>query len=446
MTIAVSSPVCTALPRSDTPRSNPVSTGSVPRSTSSTQTDSARSILRFPRTNRTTWYRLTCLAHYRGEHGDALQTFLQHATYEAGPRGRLADVPRLINTYKAARNISERSAWRALKAACQRGWIRCTQHAAPGYPARYELQVPVDLVVNDLPDDLAQELELWNEEALPEPDHADTYAGHLSQAPITPVCLVPPADPFPEPRTAPDVTPDNSSDVECQTSPYTATAFYPLLDETFTIPGAISEPIPEPARRPSHRRHKPTAQELADARQVLARCERWWKHQRGGSGLLSARELAGLVEPAALALRRATRTEVIEAATFQTRSARSLAELVGFRLWRIIKTRPEWGQARPTLPDGYRADDQGVEYARLVARNVREREPMTAGLAVARAALRQSQQQAVEVGRAAEAPARRWQREDEADFLAAQAAVEDVGQPSPLEIYRARTWRSQQDR
>ncbi|MFB7677859.1 hypothetical protein ACFC26_41315 [Kitasatospora purpeofusca] len=432
-TIAVSSPVCTALPVSDTPRNQ-------------TATD-ARSILRFPRTNRTTWYRLTCLAHHRGEHGEALQQFLAHATYEAGPRGRLADVPRLINTYKTARGISERSAWRALKAACQRGWIRCTQHAAPGYPARYELQVPVDLVVPGLPDDLAAELELWNEERLPEPDHADTYAGHLSQAPLAPVCLIPPT--VPGPRTVPDTTPDTSIQTECQTSPYTATAGFSPLGETLTIPGGTSDAVNGTAWRPARRRQRPTAQELTAARQVLARCQPWWRHQRGRSGVLSAAELAGLVEPVALALRRSTPSELVAELTVQCRSARSLAHLVGHRAWRIIKTRTEWDQRRPAvLADGYRADDQGVEYARVVARRAAEQAPMATGLPRARTALRQGVHRVVETARAVEAsaPAPQWHREDDQVHLAALAAVEEETAASALDVYRARVERSQRDR
>jgi len=446
MTIAVSSPVCTALPRSDTPRS----LGIAQRSTSSTQTvlSAPVPVLRFPAVHRTNWYRLTTLAHARGQHGPALQEFLQHATYEAGARGILRNVPRLMLTYAAARGISERSAWRALKAACQRGWIRCTQHAAPGYPARYQLQVPVDLVVPGLPEDLETALRLWDSDALPEPDDADHYHGHLSQAPIEPVSMEPPAEPFPAPRTTPDTTSESVSD-ECQTSPYSAKALSPLWGESSTTPGANNSAEAGDAWRPGARRQPLSAEELTAARQVLARCQPWWQHQRGRFGVLSARELAGLVEPTALALRRSTANELVELVTVQCRSARSLAHLVGHRLWKLIKTRTEWDQVQPILPDGYRADDQGVEYARLVARRAAGQAPMAAGLAQARAAMRQGRQQAATAAREAEQarpPRRSWQREGEDPFLARQAVEEFEVTGSPLEIYRARAEHSQRER
>ncbi|MQS17964.1 hypothetical protein F7Q99_38700 [Streptomyces kaniharaensis] len=352
----------------------------------------------------------------------------------------------MINTYKAAQGVSERSAWRALRMAVQAGWVRCLQHAAPGYPARYQLQVPVDLVVPGLPEDLEEALRLWDSDALPEPDDADSYFGHLSQAPITPVSLEPPAEPFPAPRTAPDVTPDSGSPTECQTSPYTAKALSPLWGDTFTTPGETGELGDEDAWRPPRRRQAPSAEELAAARQVLARCRRWWQHQRGGAGVLSARELEGLAEPTALALRRATASELVEAITVQTRSARSLAALVGHRLWRIIKTRTEWDQARPpVLADGWRADEEHGRYAALLARQAQLPEWNRAGAAPARAALQEARQRAARrvEDEQAEQPSRGWHREAEDDFQASLAVPEDV---SPLEVYRARVERSQRER
>jgi hypothetical protein len=307
--------------------------------------------------NRTVWYRLAALAHARGEHGAALQALLQHATFEAGAHGRIRDVPRLINTYKAARGISERSAWRALKAACQRGWIRKTQGAAPGVPARYELQVPVDLVVGQLPQDLEELLRLWDTDAYPEPDDADTLHGHLTDAPITPVCLIPPHEhDSQEPR--PENPANNSTLTECQTSPSYARAQFLLWMESSTTPGEISEPVRARADNP------PSKGEAAAARNVLARCVPWWTQQRGpGFGSLSADQVNELVEPVAYALRRSTPSELIELLTVQTRSAESLPHVVGHRCWKLIKTRPEW--SRRIIEPRHHVDEQGELYQAL---------------------------------------------------------------------------------
>ncbi|RGD55400.1 hypothetical protein DR950_41800 [Kitasatospora xanthocidica] len=352
----------------------------------------------------------------------------------------------MIMTFAAARNITERSAWRSLKAAVRLGWVRCLQHAAPGYRARYQLQVPVDLVVPGLPEDLEEALRLWDSDALPEPDDADSYHGHLSQAPIAPVSLEPPADPFPAPHTAPDTTPDSGSPTECQTSPYIAKALSPLWGDTFTIPGETGAHEIEESWRPSRRRREPSSEELAAARQVLARCRRWWQHQRGAAGVLSARELEGLVEPTALALRRATASELVEAITVQCRSARSLAALVGHRLWRIIKTRVEWDQARlPVLADGWRADEEHGRYAALVAHQAQLPAWNRAGAAPARTAIEETRRRTARrtVEEAAAQPSRSWHREPEADF---HAVLEQPEEASPLEVYRARVERSQLER
>lgn len=357
----------------------------------------------------------------------------------------------MILTYAASQGISERSAWRALRAAVQRGWIRKTQGAAPGIPARYQLQVPVDLVVNDLPEDLARALRLWDEDAMPEPDHADTYVGHLAQAPITPVTLTPPTDPFPgendEPQdqeTEPEPSADQADSTQCQTSPLYARAGYPLWVGTCTTPGATCEPEPDPVWEPSRRRRPLGPGELEAGRQVLARCVPWWQRQRGPWGVLSAAEAEALVGPAAYALRRTTPSELVEELTVQCASARSLPHLVGWRLWRIIRSRTEYDQVRPAdLPA--EPDICGPRWRRMVAESAHYQAEVNARTAALRADLRARVQQVADEQAVAHQPPGwappTWLRESESVHLIEQAweTFEQTG--PPLQVYRARAHR-----
>lgn len=402
-----------------------------------------RVVLRFPQINRTAWYRLACLAHARGEHPDALQEFLQHCTYECEARGSVRDVPRLIATFAEAQGISPRSAWRALKAATARGWLRCVQHAAPGYRARYQLQVPTDLIVSFLPEDLEVALRLWDEDELPDPDHADSYFGHLSEAPLAPVSLEV-AAPFPAPPTDPDATPDPANHTgtsTCHTSPYTAKVSSPLWGEDVHHPGGIESS--DAPTRPG----KPRPDEVQAALQVLVRCERWWIHQRGPRcGVLSAAQRRGLVEPVAYALRRSTPTELIEVLTVQTRSARSLVNLVGFRAWRLVKTRVEYDQA--VTPPG---DEEGLAHAELLARQHAHHPSLLAGRARVRAAVQAAKDAKASAGQdaAARTVLTASQRPDadqrEAEFQAWQVENPPLEDADPLTIYRARATQARHD-
>ncbi|MFG2306717.1 hypothetical protein [Actinacidiphila glaucinigra] len=336
-------------------------------------------------------------------------------------------MPCLILTYATLRGISERAAWKALRAAVDAGWVRCTQKAAPGYTARYELQLPVDLVPNELPEDLARALRLWAPDSLPEPDHTDTRVGHLT--------LVPPIS-----TTAP--VPD---DDEVQTSPSYAKALSPLWSSTFPIPGAMSRYEGPPPRRGA-RREPIRLDEIEAAREVLARCGSWWSQQRGtGAGSLSAAEVEALLGPVAYALRRATPNELVELMTIQTRSARSLPHVVGARLWKLIRSRTEHYRQRD-VP----ADETGERYSSMLARRARRQDAVTVRTANLRSDLRERiELQAMDSRLAADPPwqvHRSWAREDEAAHAGERAFADLVRDAAPVEVYRACVERSRRER
>jgi hypothetical protein len=419
----------------------------------------AEVILRFPDISRRTWFRLARLAHARGAFAGTLDPYVLWDLFSVltddrfvTASGQIRDIVRLKQYMARRRGLTFRQVDAYRAALLSSGWIRQTQRPAPGYKARYELQLPLHLIPNALPEDLARELRLWDEEALPDPDHADTLVGYLHEAELEPVSTVPPADwtapqpPAQAPDDAPQQTPENPASAEVNSpsvppSPYSREGAFPLWVSTCTTPGVISRPDREPARRPPRRRREPiSGEELEAARQVLARCEPWWQRQLGPRGVLSAGELAGLVEPVALALRRATPTELVEELTVQIRTARALVDVVGHRAWRLIKTRPEWGE-RPE--DALPADEAGHRYSLMLAR----RSDNQNGVMGRTAQLRTRLRQALTAGRDARPDAGQpyrpdgiaWHREDERAFLTERAVAEFEATAPPLEVYRRRT-------
>ncbi|MFJ4851676.1 hypothetical protein [Streptomyces sp. NPDC088733] len=307
------------------------------------------------------------------------------------------------------------------------GWIRCTQKAAPGYTARYELQLPADLVPNELPEDLARALRLWDEEVLPEPDHADTRVGHLT--------AVPPLSTMAE-------DPDSN---EVQTSPPYAKASFPLWSSTCRSQGAMSRYGGPPPRRGA-RRDPLRPDEVEAAREVLARCGPWWSQQRGaGRGSLSTAEVEALVGPVAYALRRATPTELIELVTVQTRSARSLPHVVGARVWKLIRSRTEHYRGRD-VP----ADEAGERYSSMLARRALRQDAVTVRTTDLRSDLRERiELQAMASRFPADPPwtlRRSWAQEDEAVHADERAFADLVAHAPPVEVYRACVERSRRER
>jgi hypothetical protein len=303
------------------------------------------------------WFRTVRLAVYRGQIEPKQAQFLAFATRWADRRGRITDVPAWINTYAAFVKRTERTAWNHLKPALDAGWIRCTQHAAPHVPANYELQIPVHLVPNDLPEDLTAALTLHQE--LPEPDGADVSYGHLSALVDeweTVQVLYGHEDASADPDESaeagvpdgqqelhtsagmPLTSEDVSSPTKFQTSPITRGSASPYWLSTSPQGEKIAAKNDEGTGR---RRKRPvSAHEVSLARQVLAECEAAWCAQRGRSGGLTAAQVDAVVLAAALALRRTTPGHVRELVTVQVRSARDLAGVVAARLWTFVRAAP----------------------------------------------------------------------------------------------------------
>lgn len=429
-------------------------------------------VLRFPWIHRTLWFRVARLAHHRGAFEGVLDPgamweFLGFVANEADAAGRLrADrMPHLKAKFAAARGwTTTRQAAKYQAALLALGWLRRTQAPAPGYPSRFQLQLPLDVVPNWLPEELMEPLRLWDEDRLPDPDDADVLYGHLTDTEAPPVSLEPSADPFaPQepvqpparvvplfPSGAPDLGPlpaveplsDPASVADVMgvhPSPSLREGSSHLWSSTCTTPGATRPNAGEARWRPARRRVPLDESELAAARRVLGRCEPWWTHQRGsGRGCLSAAESEALTAPVAYALRRATPTELVEVMTERTKSARSLPHVVGARLWRLIRSRTEWDQ---THPADVQADDAGARHNAMLARRADQQAAVRRGPGFgAFAAARQQLAEDNAVRHAAREPQQpiaAWLQEPATAHAEERAWADLVEHGNPLEVYRA---------
>jgi hypothetical protein len=301
----------------------------------------------------------------------------QHLTHWADERGRLVNIPAMLDAYAARHDVGRRTAWhdfmeRLVKARL----VRQVFAAAPGRPARYVLAM--DLVTSlpdDLPADLAAEVRKFVDDPIAAAKGRTTRAGEdatLAECEVI--------------REGSATGPKIASRLGCgrlHTSPYTRE-------------GSPPSPQPQPSR--ATRRPLSTLfsgqdlnEEKAAALDFVKILTPDWARQRGGQ-VLSEAEMAELAHLVALLLRHVPRREAAELLTVQVASA---ADLAGVLRWRIGRTLAGLRRAA-RRSEAIRVDDDGVRHAAFLAANAARAEAQAATKAAIVAQARQLARQAAE--------------------------------------------------
>lgn len=258
---------------------------------------------------------------------------------------RFADEATVAASYARLHKVTTRTFRNHRGRLLRAGFLVLVQAAAPGRAARYAPAIPPRFVADpgDLPTDLALMLGLLTDEDLYGPQPIPAGSGGPQNADNRPYKAEP------RPVTSDPVSSDFS------TVSFIGEGSFPLTGQAHHPRGSAAEHRAEGEINPGDR-------ERLDrwAWSVLARCRTWWTHQRGPGGGLAVAEQQRLLPLLALALRRSTRTELIEALTWQTRSAEDLAAVVASRLWSLVNTRVPY-------------DDQPVSSPALEARRAAAR-------------------------------------------------------------------------
>lgn len=152
----------------------------------------AGATLRFPQISLISWYRAAGLAHRRGllpARKLRLARFLSQQELDPATgrvvgqwgTGRVDGGMTLAARYAWQHGIGEDRFWDDLKGLYRFGFAERVVAPAPGRRAVYALVLRTDAIVNDLPDDLAQQLRTWD---LPEAEYPDedVHYGRLAHA------------------------------------------------------------------------------------------------------------------------------------------------------------------------------------------------------------------------------------------------------------------------
>lgn len=169
-------------------------------------------VLRFPRLNRTLWFRVLRLAYVRGELSSSELRMGRFLTYQRLGRlsGRIigrrgyedADGGMaLAERYAAVYDLAPGAFWADLRRMVVAGWVETVVRPAPGRRAVYALALRADAIPHDLPEDLAQALGVHQ---IPEDVRDEDAAyGRLTARPV----------PLAEPRTV-EVTERQAADLD----------------------------------------------------------------------------------------------------------------------------------------------------------------------------------------------------------------------------------------
>lgn len=308
-----------------------------------------------PSLPRAVWWRVVRLFQARGVLASApALRMAQHLTWRADRAGRLADVAAAVRLYAVEHAVSVRTGWTDLGRLVDAGLVGQTAAAAPGRAARYVLTVPAELLPDDLPGELAEELT-----AVLRP--VAELAEGLAEVETVRVGSVTAA----EPR-------------ECVVG----------CGSLHTSPTYARRSPPRSPRRPRNRTDRPhpagrsgdkRSNEDREAAAVVQACRSSWVDQRGAAGDPGADDLAVMWQAVSGALSAGVASgDLVEALTDRVGTASDLVAVLVWRCRRLARA------ARPArrVP----ADEAGQRAADHAARRDQARTASAAGRATYRAA------------------------------------------------------------
>ena len=153
-------------------------------------------VLRFPEINRVLWYRVAAIRHARGMLGPEARRMVRFLSYQRIGRfsGRIIgrrgydDVDggmQLAERYSEVHQLADDAFWVDLRRLRRLGLVERVVSPAPGRKAVYALCLRTDAIPQDLPEDLARVLQVWQlPDIEPEPAAEDARYGHLTASTI----------------------------------------------------------------------------------------------------------------------------------------------------------------------------------------------------------------------------------------------------------------------
>lgn len=332
-----------------------------------------------PRVPTRLWFRLVELLVWRGEIHPCAHRAARHLTFYSSARGYLSDIETtVIPGYKARHDLGRRTFYADMDRLITAGLLRQTRAACPGRTVGYQMCVPTVLPA-DLPKSLGAELRrLWSLR----PDEAEEQ----HRVPVDAGEAIRVRIPMVQRHQL-------LADCEavrlgsCRSAPLDSQSSRGRLHTSPLLKRALSHPPKTPDDRPSvGRRSGLSGREIYNEEgllaEVLAKCERIWRHDRGAAGGLADDARARLTPLISGALRYLASADVIEAMTAGTRTARDLGAVVATRLRGVIKS----GRRARNLKVDEHAADRGRQEAADRAAQLFEQPAVVAARAAARAA------------------------------------------------------------
>jgi len=279
------------------------------------------------------WFRLVELLYARGELSFYARRMAMHLTHHTSKRGRIDDLEdKVIPGYKNRHGIGRRSAYTDIGRLAEAGLMRQVHAACPGRGVAYQMCVP-----HKLPADLPAELRTELRKRWARPSKTARAAAKRAPAAADAVRVALPL--AEQHRVLAGCEGIRIGASSTRRRPATA-SFRGGLHTSPFLKRALPQPLHSRSRQGcGPPPDLPMGQAFSDQEGVIAsvidRCTALWRAQRPTGGLPDAKALARLRPLLWAALCAYTSSDVIEALTTHTRSARDLGAVAATRLRRM---------------------------------------------------------------------------------------------------------------